>query len=354
MLANLALIALVAAPAAQDSPAAAGRDLAGLAAARPAEWLPLPVIRQIAPSIGEAARAQFGASDAAVRARAAFIAGEAGDARVAPFLRQLLADPERAVRLQAGIALGRLGDEAGKPAALAALTGPPAWVRYYAVLALWTLGADDLLSSLARIPYTQPALVATALEAASSGPSCGRQAAPPASRGVGADVADWEQAVDIAFLSLVAESDWWWHEGDHDRCVRCNEVLVFLDPTAYEVYTDSAWLLWSSGRHTRAIGTYHRCIEGAPWSNHGLFYLGYYYYQHGLRVEAEPYLRRATEVDPTDDLARRAYAHCLEKLERPRDALAQWEAVLKLKPGDGSVLPNLERLRSLTQRQTQE
>jgi tetratricopeptide (TPR) repeat protein len=327
-------------------------DLDELAATRPADWQPLPVVKYTLYSASAVTRMQLAGADPSTRAQAAFLAGEIGDTCNIPALQPLLGDPDRFVRIQAGIALCRLRNEAGLSASTAALVGTPPWVRYYAVVGLWQLGTEIALKVLARFRYGQCPLVAEAMSAAiahprdavsdNRSPIVAQQAEVPAPR-------QWADVIEAAALSLLAESDWWWHRGEYDQCVRCNDALLFFDPTFEEVYTNSAWLLWSMGRHTEAIGTYHRCIQRVGGSNHGYFYLGFYYYQHEFMNQAEPYLRRAVEMAPEDHLARRAYAHCLERLGRIPDAIAQWEAILRYRPDDGAALTNLRRLEALAQ-----
>jgi tetratricopeptide (TPR) repeat protein len=54
--------------------------------------------------------------------------------------------------------------------------------------------------------------------------------------------------------------------------------------------------------------------------------------QEGRVSEAAPLLRRALEIAPADQGARNALGLCLLRLERPREALLEFEALLKLNP----------------------
>ena len=313
-----------------------------LAEVRAAKWLPLPIVRTLMPGIAEAAAAQLFSPDATVRRQAAFLLGEAGRSQYARQLKVATQDPDRRVRLHAGIALARMGSWAGLHQSLAALTSAAPWLRYYAAIGLWRLGFD--CSNLTR---GQEPLVAKVLKATGAPRHEVVPRLPQLPQVVEQVPSSWQEALDLALKAFTAESDWWWHKGDYDQVVRANEVIVFLAPDAVETYSNSAWLLWSMGRHTQAIGTYHRGIANNPDSSSALFYLGFYYFQHGLFAEAEPYLRRATQVNPTDHLARRALAHCLEKQGRRSEALEQWEILKKQRPTDGSVALNISRIKRI-------
>jgi tetratricopeptide (TPR) repeat protein len=54
--------------------------------------------------------------------------------------------------------------------------------------------------------------------------------------------------------------------------------------------------------------------------------------QHGLAAEAERLLQRAVLIAPNDSSSRNALGLCLLRLERPAEALEQFEALLKLDP----------------------
>ncbi len=314
-----------------------------LAKAQPARWLPLQAAAVHSDEVTAPAVAALKSPSAALRARAAFVLGEAGCSGGVEALAATLRDPDRTVRLHAGVALCRLCDPRGLPAAVAALHGARPWLRYYALVGLWRLGSEPARRAVEAARSDPDPLVAYAATAA-AGTWRGRptpfrlpQSLPPVPP-VGPDVVEW------TVNALIAESDWWWHRGKHEQSIRCNEAVVFLAPDAEDMYTNSAWLLWSMGRHAEAIGTYHRCIAANPTSGHGPFYLGFYYMQHGDLVAAEKYLALAVRNAPDDHLARRTYAHCLENQGRLADALAQWEILRRQRPTDGSVLLNIRRL----------
>ncbi|MCX7598044.1 MAG: tetratricopeptide repeat protein [Armatimonadetes bacterium] len=327
-------------------PGDATLDLWDLADSRPAAWLPLPILVQAGDAFAVSLRPCLTSPSIPARARAAFLMGESAYPKAACWLKPLQADGSRLVRLMAGISLARLGDETGLPAAAAALTSSRSWQRYYGVLALWTLGGERARRLAEESASGQPAFVAECLRQALHDWPVGAKTRFSHRRPVEAPATLAEDdAVLAAVNAFIMESDWWWHRGVYDQVIRANDVVTFLDPTAVEQYTNSAWLLWSMGRTAEAIGEYHRCIRQNPRDPHGYYYLGTYYLQHDQPAAGMPYLQKAVELEPENPLSRRALAHCLEKIGHLDEALAQWETILKLNPTDGAALHNRDRVR---------
>jgi len=328
-------------------------DLEAIASARPASWLPLPILSEAGDALALSLKPVLPSPNTAARARVAFLLGETAYPQARSWLAPLLSDSSRLVRLMAGISLARLGDERGLKAAAAALSSSRPWQRYYGLLALWSLGGERAQRLAETHSKAQPPFIAECLRQALDEWPAPRQpvatrrwpAEPPATLAQ-------RDAIAAAANAFIIESDWWWHRGVYDQVIRANDVVTFLDPTAVEQYTNSAWLLWSMGRTAEAIGEYHRCIRQNPNDPHGYYYLGAYYLQHGQPAAGVPYLSKAVELEPEDPLSRRALAHCLEKVGRLEEALAQWEAILKLNPSDGAALLNRDRvLRALHKNQ---
>lgn len=151
----------------------------------------------------------------------------------------------------------------------------------------------------------------------------------------------WEQAADV----LIAESDWWYHCGDYDQAIRCSEASILLDPDYVETYSVVAWLEWSMGRNVDAIGTLHRAIGAAPMDPDSWNALGFHYFNIGEYEKAEPPLAQAVALKG-DHLAYRTYAHCLERLGKTEKSLAVWEELMEMRPDDGSVKLNYERVKA--------
>lgn len=324
-----------------------GADLDELAwqPSRPT-WAPLPLLRSEV-GMTSVLHELLKSRDAVVRARAALLLGQiASPASVQP-LRRAQYDVDRTVRVHAGIALACMGEQRGVAACRAALRSEAPWVRYYAAYGLWRVDTDRARAALRDGLHGQGELVRTAIEGALDTPVV----APPPVTPLppGADVGPppalqdlWEQAADV----FIRESDWWWHKGDYEQVIRASEVSVFLDPEYVDTHTVVAWLQWSLGRNTEAIGTLHRAVRIAPGDPESHFGLGHHYFNLRRYALAEEPLRRAVELGG-DHLAQRSHAHCLERLGKVHEARERWAALLKQRPDDGSVIRNYERLQRM-------
>ena len=288
-------------------------------------WDPLPTFR------GASAEALLKTADPA---RKAFLLGQIGDRKAVLALERLLNDPDRMVRVQAGIALAGLGDARGIPACASALNSEPTWIRCYAANALWQVNTPragrilrgslkgqnkfirEVIGGALKTPYAQPA-----------GKSSAR-------------LETWQDAGD----ALTAEADVWWHDGNLEQAARCLEADLFLDPQDVQTYGLAAWLEWSLGRDGQAINTLKRGIAAVPDSPEMCFELGFHYMNTKRYLLAREPLRKALDLGG-DDLMRRQYAHCLEKLGQYQASLDQWTILLKDSPDDQAIRTNYERVR---------
>ena len=301
-------------------------------------WAPLPVMwghSEMVPLLEEV----LDRSSTQGRIQTAFLLGQIGDRDGIESLLNALDDPSRDVRIQAGIALACLGDERGQHAAWAALIGEPQWIRYYAVLGLSRLNTDEIRQNLRQIQPQQPEFISRTIQAALDQPAPVPAAAPDRR----AVVWDCDTVVD----AFNAETDWWWHRpGDYDQCIRCMQVMLLMDSTLAETYSNIAWLQWSLGYDTRAIGTYHRAISRLPddpWSHH---YLGQHYFITKRYELAIPYLREAVRLQP-DIISRRTLAHSLERTGQLQACLGHWREMYEQFPDEPAVKLNYQRVKKL-------
>jgi tetratricopeptide (TPR) repeat protein len=313
------------------------------------QWAPIPLFRGETSALPALQRLL--SSDAPTfRARAAFLLGQIGcPASISP-LTKTLADPVRDVRVQAGIALACLGDGTGIPTCAAVLKAPdPEVVRYYAVYGLWCVRSALAREGLRGAAKGQPPLIASALKEALTGPELPPipVVAAPGSASAGPEAPAsqiWEQAADV----FTVESDWWFHEGDYDQCIRCNEAAVFLDPHLVEAYNVAAWLQWSRGRNAKAMETLNKCIAANPEDAEAHYNLGYHLFNLKRYEQAEGPLRRSVELGG-DNLCRRAYAHCLEREGKLRECLQVWEGLVSDGPNDLPARTNRDRVKALVE-----
>ncbi len=312
------------------------------------EWAPLPIMwghsEMVPLLIG-----YLHDGDVENRIRAAFLLGQIGHATAREALLGALGDDCRDVRIQAGIALTCLRDERGQKAAEAALIGEPGWIRYYAVLGLSRLDSDSARQTLEQMGPHQPDFIRRTIAAALAEPASVLPLAP----GQELVVIEPQQLPwlwDEIVAAYNAETDWWWHAGDYDQCVRCREVMLLMNPAMAETYSDIAWLQWSMGYNTEAIGTYHRGIQRlpeSPWAHH---YLGFHYYILKKYRQALPYLSKAVELAP-NSLSRRVLAHSLERLGDLEGCFAHWQYMYEQAPQDAAVQFNYRRVQRLLDEQ---
>ncbi len=285
------------------------------------------------------------------RARAAFVLGQIGSPEAIDALWAAKHDNERTVRLHAGIALAYLGDEQGLPAARAALTDAPTWLRYYAIVGLWRMGTTQAWALLNHSQAAQPPFLEQVIAAALATPAT----VPPLERSVtGAEQLAGPLTNSFVWESVAgafrAETDWWWHRGDHDQAIRCLQVVVFMQPDRVETYSDIAWLQWSLGDNSGAIGIYHRAIDTNPTNPRAHFNLGFHYFNIGQYEPAVRYLEQAV-CHGGSRLMRRMYAHALEAAGQIEASLRQWKQMLQQTPDEVVVQRNYERVRQLAGQQ---
>jgi tetratricopeptide (TPR) repeat protein len=285
------------------------------------------------------------AGDSAVRARCAFLLGQIGSPYSAAAIRPLLRDSSRAVRYQAGIALCALSDSAGSAAAGAALASAAEWIRYYAVNGLAALSGEAARQTLVMLRPGQPELIGGTIDEALKDwpwPSV-----PPlaAARKLGPYDGLHDLFVDVGG-AFVVESDTYWHKGNYAQCVRCNEAVTFLDPRYVEMYSNSAWVLWSMGDSARSISVLKQGIDANPKAWDSWFNLGYQYVLMKDYAKAARVLKRAVELG-APALSARQYCHALEKSGRPDLALEAWQSLLKAHPDDGVAPNHIARLKKL-------
>jgi tetratricopeptide (TPR) repeat protein len=349
------LAAAFGALAAQPEPAASGApcpptpqaslNLLAEQAGRPA-WGPLLVLQGHAAFL-PLVRHALASPLPEQRARGLLLLGFLGIPGTAPLAERGLTDPQQAVRKLAALALVLLGQEQGVAQTEATLDKSEEWQRYYALYALWAHNSRAAKLAIQRAPTPRTPLLATCLHEAQVHPRSRPLAPviiplpgdlrqmPQSLQGL------WETVAD----SFVLESDWWWHAGNYDQAIRCQETSIFFDPALVEAYSNIAWLQWSMGRTAQAVLTYRRCIRANPRSWEAAQDLGMHYVRVKQPEKALPYLRQAAALG-SPAIKRRQLGHVLEGLGRWDEARAVWEQILKLDPSDFVAKRQLQRLQS--------
>lgn len=285
------------------------------------------------------------AQDSAVRARSAFVLGQIGSRKTAGAIRPLLRDPSRAVRYQAGIALCALADDGGVSAAGAALASAAEWIRYYAVHGLSGVATDKTRTVLEAQRAGQPTLIMEQIDEVLKGWPELRIAPARAERRMGPYGSLHELFVEAGGIYVV-QSDRYWHGGKYPQCVRCNQTVTFLDPHYVDIYSTSAWLLWSMGQDARAVSVLRQGIDANPTDPDAWFNFGFHYMLKHEYATAARALKRAVELG-VSAIGHRQYCHALEKSGHPELALKEWQALLKASPDDPIAPRQIARLKEV-------
>ena len=308
----------------------------------PVQWGPVCLLRGQHRLIDVMAdRLMDGASQD--RQRAAFALGQIGGVAVEHVLFEALQDSDRQVRLHVALALAQCGRKEGYPGAAAAFYAGPEWVKYYAIYGMCRADRAACLRLLQQHPVSGSPFLSRIISQAQQYPPADWPPREP--YGGLLEWCDWQLALEFAAEAMVAEADIWFHAGDYEQVIRCNEAALFLQPSWVDVYSNSGWLLWSMNRHGAAVEVYRKAIQANPDSWEAHFELGYYYLLQGHARLAIQYLKRAVDLD-APPIRARSYAHALERsgrLEEARDFWRQLEAV----DDSGVVTNNLQRLEEI-------
>lgn len=305
-------------------------------------WAPLPLLRAKSVYI-PALMKSLSSKDAKIRARNAFILGQIGAMSSVTPLVPLLKDKDADVRLHAGIALACLGDARGLSACETSLKNEVTWIKYYAVVGLWNINTKESKNILNNYSETREVLVAPAVRGAlkskfASAPpvkEASKKTPPP-------DIAQvWDSAANV----LSTEADWWWHKGNYDQAIRCQEATILIDPDYPEAYSIIAWLQWSLDRDAEAISTLKRGIAATPKNYESYYNMGTHYYNTKRYKESEYYLQKAVQLGG-DHLARRMYAYSLGKNGKLGKAMFQWKEIIRLRPDDQAAKRMYEKIRN--------
>ncbi|MFP3904642.1 MAG: HEAT repeat domain-containing protein [Armatimonadota bacterium] len=305
-------------------------------------WAPLPAMEDRSQLVDPAA-GKLDASDSYTRRQAAFILGQAGTDASLQALESALKDSDRDLRIMAGVGLAGHGDARGLDGCRAALYQGPEWLKSYAIYGLVAINTPESKQVLRTTKARNNPLISRLLADAQQGHP--RYEDFPFPGEPFQEVESWEDAVDAAVAALVVEADVWFHSGDYEQAVRSNDTALFLDPHFVDLYANSAWLLWSMGRHGAAITMYRRGIETNPMSWQAHFELGFYYYRHDQSLLALPHLERSVKLGAPPHFAR-TYTHALEAVGRFQDSLDVWKE-LDRRDDSGAVDMNIRRLEEI-------
>ena len=305
-----------------------------------AAWEPLPLLTGRSDYLPLVRRALTDRNPV-VRRRGLFVAGCLGDRQAVALVRHARRDRDRLVRMQAAVALAALGQRAGLAGATVALREGPQWLRLYALQALWRLNTPAARTALqGSAGYLSPSLQSCLKDALAAPP--GRLRAH--STLVTTPQSQYDLWLEVAD-TFILEADYWWHEGDYEQSIRCQQTSLFFDPANVDAWTNVAWLQWSMGRHGEAIRTYRQAIAANPRSWEAAQALGQYYWGHGQQEAAVRYFRQSAKLG-SPAVPRRSLGHALETMGRCEEARQVWQDLLKLDPNDPIARRQLQRMKA--------
>jgi tetratricopeptide (TPR) repeat protein len=258
-------------------------------------------------------------------------------------LAAALTSNQHEVRQWAGIALCYLGDPRGLSFARQALNSAPTWIRYYALVGLWRLDSAEVRDFVAKSHSTQgPFLTALLPQALASAPWLpATRLSPPRDTSSAPAVELWTEFAGQMDLA----TDYWWHAGDYDQCCEVMQTGIFFTPQRVDLYDNTAWLQWSLGRDAVALELLNRCLECNPDDWRAQFNLGLHLFNTKRYAQALPHLQVASSGCCTWCEPTHLYAHALEYLKRPHEALPVWEECMRRFPNDTVGQRNLDRVR---------
>jgi tetratricopeptide (TPR) repeat protein len=138
-----------------------------------------------------------------------------------------------------------------------------------------------------------------------------------------------EQELTDAILGA-AMNDMWiqadrhFHEGEYNHVVNLSHVIVQGDPHNLEAFSNSAYLLWSTGRNEDAEAILKEGIAANPTSFYMYDEMGrYWFLERRDPKSAIPYFETATKYDCPGSTWH-SLANCYEKASQWDKAVAAW------------------------------
>ncbi len=115
--------------------------------------------------------------------------------------------------------------------------------------------------------------------------------------------------------------------GENDLALAEAELLVRLDPRDESHILTLGELYWVRGKKEKADEIWRRLLSLFPGRATGQARLADVYSEHGLMTEALDLYQKAVRAEPNNLQIKRGLAQALERLSRPKDAVAIWEQI---------------------------
>lgn len=135
----------------------------------------------------------------------------------------------------------------------------------------------------------------------------------------------------------------YFNDDEWPKAIAMFDQMIRLEPRNYEPYANAAWLLWSTGKHDRAMDYYQRMVAADPDNPETYYIVAAYYFTRRVYADSIPWLEKAIAHGLTSP-KRHMYGHALRYLGRTQDALAFWRRVLAEEPEDTVAQKEIEKL----------
>jgi tetratricopeptide (TPR) repeat protein len=135
-----------------------------------------------------------------------------------------------------------------------------------------------------------------------------------------------------ALESLWLKSDDHFHRGEWNHTINLSRLIAQGEPDRVEIYSNSAWLLWSSDRNEQAIAFLKQGIAANPNSYYLLDEMGMHYAINLKQPAAAiPYYERVMKLkDRKQTYTVHNLARCYERTNQLEKALKTWEIAVNM------------------------
>jgi tetratricopeptide (TPR) repeat protein len=142
---------------------------------------------------------------------------------------------------------------------------------------------------------------------------------------------------------LIEASDYYWHHGDYPRIIHLDRVIVEIDPSDTESYSNGGWLMESMGDKKNAEAFYKLGVVRNMNSSFMAYQLGFFYFNtlHDYK-KAITVLKRSTKLADASSNDYKMLAHSYTHAKDFKDALATWKIVKQKFPTAIAVDHNLQ------------
>ncbi|MDA1190423.1 MAG: tetratricopeptide repeat protein [Candidatus Poribacteria bacterium] len=151
-------------------------------------------------------------------------------------------------------------------------------------------------------------------------------------------VKSFEKANAMGFMAgegYLYLGEWYATTKDYANALKMMESALEWFPDDVETLKDFGFLALKQGGASyrpKALVALEKAMAATPDDPEALMNYGFLLHDNGNSQEAVPFLQRAAELDPSDDLIRYNLALALDAARQREDAINAWNDLLKLNP----------------------